>query len=71
MRKKFTYYRDWEQMPLALRSDEVAVLLGENVQTIRKFVREGSIPGAKIGKKWYFERDTVKRIIEGSFTRED
>lgn len=71
MRKKSIYYRNWEQMPVVLRPDEVAVLLGENVQTIRKFAREGTIPGAKIGKKWYFERDTVKKIIEGSFTRED
>lgn len=65
MRKKITYIRDWEQMPVTLTPQEVAVLLNKNVQIIRKYAREKTLPAVKIGKGWVFTKDEVRKFIEG------
>jgi len=39
-----------------LNIDEAAVLLGVSTKTFAKVLREGEIPGRKIGREWKFAR---------------
>ena len=64
MRKKITYYKDWEQMPLSLTVREVAVIMQTSEQCIRKHAREGSIPANKFGKSWRFDRSVIQSVVE-------
>ncbi len=64
MRKKVTYYRDWEQMPLSLTVREVAVIMQTSEQSIRKHAREGTLPGNKFGKSWRFDRSVIQSVVE-------
>lgn len=64
MRKKVTYFRDWEQMPLVLTPEEVAQLLNLNAQTVRKYARDNTIPAIKVGKCHRFNRDVIRNLVE-------
>ena len=66
MRKKVTYFLNWEQMPICLTPEDVARLLNKNVQIIRKYAREKTIPATKVGKCWHFNREEIRKIVEGS-----
>ncbi len=43
---------------------EVANLLGLHELTVRNMVRDGSIKGVQIGRKWKFQPMIIKGIIE-------
>ncbi len=65
MRKKVTYFRDWEQMPLALTVSEVAVIMRISEQSVRKHAREQTIPANKTGKSWLFDKSVIQKLVEG------
>lgn len=64
-RKKVIYYRDWEQMPLSLTVAEVAVITKLTEQSVRKHAREQTIPATKLGKSWRFNKEDVRKAVEG------
>lgn len=64
MRKKPIYYRDWAQMPLVLTPEEVALILSLNVQTVRKYARDQTIPSIKVGKSHRFDRKVIQELVE-------
>lgn len=68
MRKKITFYKDWEQMPLALTVSEVAAILHTSEQSIRKHARAGTLPANKFGKSWRFDRTVIQQVVEGGKT---
>ena len=52
-------------LPL-LTVPEVAVLIGESENQVRKLARLGKLPGArKYGRDWKFRRNEMQRHIEG------
>lgn len=65
MRKKITYYKDWEQMPLSLTVSQVAAIMQTSEQCIRKHARAGTLPGEKFGKSWRFAKEVVQKAVEG------
>ena len=64
MGKKVIYYRDWEQMPLVLTPEEVALILSLNVQTVRKYARDQTSPSIKVGKSHRFDRKVIQKLVE-------
>lgn len=44
--------------------DEVAKALKLNPYTVRRLVREGKIPGFKIGGQWRFRKEEIDRFIK-------
>lgn len=59
-------YKNWEAMPVLLRADELAYLLDGDLDTTRKYIRAGQIPGAKkINGKWLVDKETLRRFFEG------
>ncbi|MBU1566054.1 MAG: helix-turn-helix domain-containing protein [Proteobacteria bacterium] len=48
-----------------LNTKETAAYLKVHVETIRRLARDGDIPAFKIGKDWRFDKEVLRRWIEG------
>jgi excisionase family DNA binding protein len=44
--------------------DEVAELLRVDVQTVRRWCREGRLRAVKVGRSWRVKKDVVDAIVE-------
>jgi excisionase family DNA binding protein len=44
-------------LPPLIAMEEASELLGITPQTVRRFIREGKLPGVKIGRRVYLQRD--------------
>ncbi len=47
-----------------LTTDDIAEMFGVNVQTARKWARQGKIPAIKINDIWYFQPEDVEKAGE-------
>lgn len=45
---------------------ECAEMLNISEQTVRKYVRNGSLKGQKVGGKQYVTEDTIKDFLKGA-----
>jgi excisionase family DNA binding protein len=45
------------------RTGEVAVLLGLDPRTIRKYVELGEIPGFRVGKQWLYPKEAINNLL--------
>lgn len=45
--------------------DEVAVALGVQPRTVRTYVRQGKIKGAKFNKRWHIREEELDKFITG------
>lgn len=50
---------------LALTVDDVAAELQVNRQTIARWLRQGKLPGRKVGREWRVSRKALERYLEG------
>lgn len=64
MRKKITYIRDWDELPILLTIDECAAVLSCTYESVRLLVKSGKIPGVKIGKGWRVEKSALRKMFE-------
>ena len=53
-----------------LNIDEAANLLGVSVKTFSKVLREGSVPGRKVGREWKFSRQALIDWVGEALSRE-
>lgn len=54
-----------EYEKLALTVDDAAAALQLNRQTVAKWLRQGKLPGRKIGREWRISRKALENFIEG------
>jgi excisionase family DNA binding protein len=52
------------------RTGEVAVLLGLDPRTIRKYVELGQIPGFRVGKQWLYPKEAINLLIKRGVNNE-
>lgn len=45
---------------------ECAEMLNISEQTVRKYIRNGSLKGQKVGGKQYVTEDTIKEFLKGA-----
>ena len=61
--------REWDQLPFVLDVPTVAWVLGMADSSVRRNAANGTLPGNKVSeRKWVFDRDTLRRHIEGGET---
>ena len=48
-----------------LTPEEVAARLKVLPKTVRKWLREGQLPGVKVGRQWRVAESTLDRLIRG------
>jgi excisionase family DNA binding protein len=53
-----------------LNLEEAALLLGISLKTFQKVLREGDIPGRKIGREWKFSRRALIDWVGSSRSRD-
>ncbi|HAG11755.1 MAG TPA: DNA-binding protein [Desulfotomaculum sp.] len=46
--------------------EEAALVLGVNIRTITKWLREGKLTGSKLGKVWRIEEQALKDFINAN-----
>lgn len=46
-----------------LRPPEVAQKLGISSERVRQLLREGRLPGVKVGRCWFVSRDVLRHIL--------
>ena len=51
-------------------AEEAAQLLGLQVRTVRNYVREGRLPGVRIGKQYRIARADLEAFTAGAFTQD-
>lgn len=47
-----------------LSTPQVARLFGVNIQTVRKYIRSGELPAARVGKSYVVSGDDIDAFIE-------
>ena len=58
-----------EQNKKMLTPDDIASHLAVTPQTVTKLIREGDLPGIKIGKQWRVDPDQFRRYLQRSTHR--
>lgn len=61
---KQIYYRDWDELPVVLNMSQCAVILDITYETARKWAKNGTLPGVKIGDIWCVEKVQLKQMFE-------
>lgn len=46
--------------------EEVATLLGKSIETVRRWLRAGTLRGVKIGRGWHIPKEEITRILKGN-----
>ena len=65
MVKRSKKYYGWDQLPVMMTSEEASCVLRVTEVTVRTMIRDGRLPGVKIGKSWRIDRDQLRRFVEG------
>lgn len=55
----------WTEKLLTVK--EVAEILRIAEKTVRELLKEGSLPGIKVGKTWRIPEDDLKKYIRGEW----
>lgn len=48
-----------------LKTEEVAEILSVTPYTVRKYARQGKLPGSKINKSWRFKKSAILKLLNG------
>ena len=59
-----------DKEPMGLTVEDTADELQLNVQTVRKWLRQGRLPGRKIGKEWRISRQELEDYLRGAEPRQ-
>ena len=52
-------------LPEVLTMQQAADLLQVSVRTVQRMVKSGDLPGRQVGRQWRFDRDQLKRWVQG------
>jgi excisionase family DNA binding protein len=55
---------DWTDLPAILTSEECAVFLRVHINTVKRLLADGKLPGRKIGRQWRIDKEDLKRFME-------
>ena len=61
--KKPRYFTSWEDVPIILDIATSALILGIPYDSVRKLIREGTIPASKIGKLWRITKEALMEYL--------
>lgn len=53
------------EQPEVLTAEEAAAYLRVSMNTMRKLLRDGEIPAAKVGREWRIKRAALDTFLDG------
>ncbi len=56
-------YTDWAELPLLLTTDQVCTILTMSETTLLRNLRNGTIPGKQIGRKWLVSKSALREYV--------
>ena len=56
---------DWATLPPVLTIDDAAIIMKISRQSVWRYVKDGKIPAARVGKLWRISRDKLKEFLSG------
>lgn len=56
-------YMSWSDAPAILSVEDASILLGLKQDHLRELLRNGSIPGIKIGKIWKIDKAQLQKMF--------
>jgi excisionase family DNA binding protein len=62
--------RDLAELPALLTADEVAAVLRLHPNTVKMLMRQGELPGKKIGGQWRLLKSELLAYLGAEFTRQ-
>lgn len=57
---------DWTRLPITLTTREVANILRVSDRTVQLLADKGEIPAVRVGKRWRFTREVIRKWVTGS-----
>lgn len=64
MKSKKGIISNWDKLPVALDIHTVALIFDVTDATVKNWIYTKEIKGAKIGRKWFFDKDYIKALID-------
>jgi len=59
-------YTNWDEVPMILRTEDVAEVLGIHPNTAKKLIAAGDIRGRKVGRAWRVTKEDLRAYVEGN-----
>lgn len=56
-------YKTWAGMPPVLDSEDVALLFGLTVQSVRSLTRQGKIPATRVGSTYRYDKGQLMKFM--------
>ena len=56
---------NWDKLPVALDIETVALIFDVTQTTVKNWLYSGIIQGRKLGRKWIFDKQYIKSLING------
>ncbi len=56
-------YLSWNDVPTLLILEQASVLLGLNIESVRRYCVTGDIPAVQIGKQWRIDKNLLMKKI--------
>jgi len=56
---------NWDKLPVALDIETVALIFNVTQTTVKNWLYNGTIQGRKIGRKWIFDKQYIKSLLNG------
>lgn len=60
---KTKYVTAWDQVPVVVDVPYVSVMLGIHPNTVKKYLRAGTIKGFKIGAEWRICKEAIAEFM--------
>ena len=54
---------NWDKLPVALDIETVALIFDVTQTTVKNWLYNGTIQGRKIGRKWIFDKQYIKSLL--------
>lgn len=52
-------YMSWNDVPALIDLEQASVLLGLNIESVRRYCVTGDIPAVQIGKQWRIDKQKL------------
>ena len=61
------YYRDYDELPMMLTPEDLAVLMFVKTRTIYDWIKAERIQAIKIGKQFRIPKEWVKKLLDETY----
>ena len=57
-------YLSWNDVPALIDLEQASILLGLNIESVRRYCVIGKLPAIQIGKQWRIDKEKLMKMFE-------